>query len=224
MSHTRTYPIEQADRGSARASLAEALGFLCTSEGVEQPFLCEERWLPHEKTSWHESGHATAAVVLPNAHPVSVVTRLPTTDANGSTWRRPDGTMDQFSPQCLFAEAVVSCSGPLAERIACGETYGWGDDVDMIELRLNWIIREPNVALIKKVKRRALEVLHNHWDAVRAVAAALLEKQQLSGSEVEQIVRAHPTALDRETAKLASVIADEFRKLMPKQARRETAL
>ncbi len=223
MNYTRTYPIEPADSGSGRESIAKALGFLSTSEGTEQPFLCEERWLPHEKTSWHESGHATAAVVLPNAHPVSVVTRLPTTDAKGSTWRRPDGTMDQFSPQCLFAEAVTSCCGPMAERIACGETRGWQDDVDQIEMRLNWI-RGSNLPLIKKVKRRAIEVLHNHWDAVRAVAAALLEKRQLSGSEVEKIVQAHPTALDRETAQLASVIADEFRRLMPRRARRETAL
>src|SRR5262249_37819354 len=128
-----------------------------------------------------EASHAVIARVL--GRPVlRVAPRLTT------YWDQPC-TAREF-----YRAAVVTLAGPAAEDRFCGYTRdqraalrcgpGWGPDLRNAMHHLDAI----GVGEFAPVKREAERLVRRHWQAIEAVAEALVERVELSGDEVDALL------------------------------------
>lgn len=197
--------------------IERGLGIVGNSDGMEEPFYPGSEWIYTERASYHEAGHSVASLVLENAQPVQVATRLTTTDADGSTWRYADWDIaKRLSRDVLIDEATVLACGPLAEKIACGDSIAHSSDVDRIERLLFWLPSKASTVLVSEMQKRAKLLLANRWSAVKAVAMALLQEECLTGAEIQRIIDEHPSETQREATEFMDIIKDEFGRALGK--------
>jgi len=84
-----------------------------------------------ENTAYHESGHAVAGGMLPNADPVHKVTIIPRGMALGITWSMPDEDRHSRTKNELLAQITMSLAGRIAEEIRFGDvTTGASNDFE----------------------------------------------------------------------------------------------
>ena len=92
----------------------------------------EERIQDREKklTAYHESGHALAAKLLPEADPLQKVTIIPHGQALGATEQTPDTDRHNFSRAYLYAVIAVQLGGRAAEKLVFNDlTSGSANDL-----------------------------------------------------------------------------------------------
>ncbi len=84
-----------------------------------------------ENTAYHESGHAIAGGLLPNADPVHKVTIIPRGMALGITWSLPDEDRHSQTRNELLAMIKRLLAGRIAEEIKFGDvTTGASNDFE----------------------------------------------------------------------------------------------
>jgi hypothetical protein len=154
-----------------------------------------------ELAAYHEAGHAVISLTL--GIPFKSVMIFPTED--DYSWggyltpirghrSGPDDTQ------------LVDYAGLLAEGRARGCRYGiWSgkDDIEHAEKMYRAMIPKGAAALLSKEEREKADGVHwewvekitkrmvkEHWNEIRAVAEALIDKDLLTMAEVEAIIQA----------------------------------
>ncbi|MFQ6607106.1 MAG: ATP-dependent zinc metalloprotease FtsH [Fidelibacterota bacterium] len=85
-----------------------------------------------ELTAYHESGHALAAKLLPDADPVHKVTIIPRGRALGLTAQLPIDEKHNYAKSYIETRLKVLMGGRVAEQIIFGElTTGGGNDIEI---------------------------------------------------------------------------------------------
>ena len=85
-------------------------------------------------TAYHESGHAIAALHMPDSDPIHKATIIPRGRALGMVMRLPEGDRVSLSRAKLHADLVVAMGGRIAEEIVFGHdrvTTGASGDIKM---------------------------------------------------------------------------------------------
>jgi cell division protease FtsH len=112
----------------ARSDFEEALDQILL--GGERPALRD----PNERrvVAYHESGHALAAWLTPQAEPVHKVTIIPHGRALGVTEQLPSDDRYNYSRDYLLARVLVMLGGRAAEEIVMGDITT-GAENDLVE-------------------------------------------------------------------------------------------
>jgi hypothetical protein len=130
--------------------------------------------------AFHEAGHVLVARALDA--PIKRVSL------------RPDAEyfLDGLVPRATCV--LVALGGPCAqqrhsrftadERAELWETGGWRDDFTKV-LRYHRYQRDGSLA---DAMREARRLVRQHWDAIERVAAALSERGELTGDEVDALL------------------------------------
>ena len=175
---TRAVESLAADQAADRAADAAGPTFTATRRLAAT----EPVWL----ASWHEAGHAVVGHVLGRTVEAAAI-------------RQVGGGQVLFEPCPVDPdrEAVVNVAGAVA--VAHGMTRplprclsAGGDRQKLIDWTRE---REPGSRPIEDSKlfqwaaREAAKVLLAHWPTVRAVATALRERGQLSGADLQTMLR-----------------------------------
>ena len=85
-----------------------------------------------ELTSYHESGHALMAKLLPDADPVHKVTIIPRGRALGLTAQLPIDEKHNYSQSYIKTRLLVLLGGRAAEKLVFNElTTGAGNDIEI---------------------------------------------------------------------------------------------
>ena len=185
--------------------------------------------------AYHEAGHALVALTLPGAtppHKVTIVAR----GASLGHCRSLDGhDRVAFTRSALVDLIAVSLAGRLAETVALGEVSG-GAAADLAQARriarqmvrdeamgegadlMAWpegesaeasrAIEEAERGIISEATERARGVLAAGRDALDRVAAALLEHETVTATEIEHLaaepLARRPEPIDQEQTEGAS--------------------
>jgi ATP-dependent Zn protease len=142
--------------------------------------------------AYHEAGHAVACVVLNITMKKKVaVTIVPDHDSDGSV-RHYGGWTKQRSM------STIAMCGPVAEIVLAGGNTSFGDsDLEKFERHAALLLdcnpdevrAHPRYAELERAEVIiASALLVERWDAVQAVATALLEKKTLTRDEVFDLV------------------------------------
>jgi hypothetical protein len=131
-------------------------------------------------TAIHEAGHAVAGVLM--GLDVGWATVDPAQSLSG-------GPEVGYGPGEPFAEAVCALAGMAAVSIAGGpkdlQVYRWGRDFAEMEKAI--ALLSPPAA--NRVGPFTLELIYQHWDAVRRVSAALQDRPVLGRTELLRLVK-----------------------------------
>ncbi len=166
--------------------------------------------------AYHEAGHAVAAVVL--KLPLERVSIVPSNDSLGECSleatpkcvqdgaRSPTGS-PEYNKMWQYTEnrTVFSFAGPIAEGRAKGRAKGKDITLAALSKTSDWeceVCSEDfeSLAFVRDKAQSELEELlgdkaynlvydSNNWAGVEAVAEALLEEKELSGSKVRKLVQ-----------------------------------
>lgn len=165
--------------------------------------------------AWHEAGHALIGKL--NGKSIPKVTILSTTSgAGGVTFTTPK-QMGLYSVDDLKAEVAELYAGRAAElmllkdknKVTTGASndiekatniikqivtsYGMSDEFGMLNLnQLNVSqtkIIEQEVKLAKEIEARTVETLTVHYEQLKMIAAALLERETLYEADLVQIIK-----------------------------------
>jgi len=133
-----------------------------------------------EQVAYHEAGHAVIAHSFRHN-----ITKLDL-----------DGCTVEIAPTRQAAEEtiVVSLSGGIAARRFSGngaDDGGLGDDkyVRYLALRLSEGRESEATALVDWLRCRATTAVDRHWPQIEEVAGVLLDKKELSGAEIKEVLR-----------------------------------
>jgi cell division protease FtsH len=86
-----------------------------------------------ERTAYHESGHALAGMLIPEADPVRKVSIIPRGMALGVTLATPDADRVSYSREELEAKIKVALGGRAAEEVVYGKiTTGAESDIQQL--------------------------------------------------------------------------------------------
>jgi len=194
--------ITSADVESALATIA--LGRARTSALVDDA----DRAI----TAWHEAGHALVAFVHPQASNPVAVTITPRGPAGGATWT--DNADRAFvSAAAASAQLVVLLAGREAEKLhlagdftsgaasdlkhatelatAMVTEYGMGTRLAVTGASDKAVVAEVN-SMLAAAAQQAGALLASHHDALAALAAGLLDDEDLTGPQVAAIIESHP--------------------------------
>lgn len=154
--------------------------------------------------AYHEAGHAVAAFVLNDeanleskdpavrsrafelygvaalSGPFAELKYSPTTDAD-LAWRG-EWASDALRAKSCAADAVLTLARP-GEPLPKAE-HG------AVMLEMDEALEA--VETLERIQKEAKALVADRWFAISSVAAALLERQSISGDEIEAIVRSHP--------------------------------
>jgi hypothetical protein len=154
-----------------------------------------------ERTAYHEAGHAVAAVLLCCGLKDRGVTIVPYVRVDKDDMGKVKET--QAVGGCSIADGVMDvrevCVALLAGHEAQnifrkGSSHWLGgalDDFAQVEVLLTKEVTADPQLIQKYTKEYAAEakaLLLTHWRAVERLAAALLERQTVSGPEAEELV------------------------------------
>jgi hypothetical protein len=167
-------------------------GFLDTIHKAEQLCLLEP-------IAFHEAGHAVAAWLL--GRTISEVDIVPT------AWhdRESDRTVKKTDGYCKWEpdsgaeeDVVAALAGPVAEA---KHTERRPPKENGVSAAIRQLEPRPQrqQQYMERVRSRAEQLLSDPtaWQAVVALAAELLRKQQLTGQEAEQIIATHTSRATR---------------------------
>lgn len=179
-----------------KAYLSALVGREKEQTGVQMKF--EKR-----VTAYHEAGHALITHLLMPAQKVTHLSILPTNKgAAGFTLSLPEESMFQTKQQ-LLAMMCIALAGRAAEKLVFGEaqvTTGAAGDIRRARTIARKMVQEWEMGetgdtdmeiqqLMKQSADQAGRLLHRHRAALENVACALLEKEHLSGSEFDEIMK-----------------------------------
>lgn len=145
-----------------------------------------------ELTAIHEAGHAAVAHMLGLA--VSQLEIVGSARELGSchTLRLPKG--EPIAREHALEDALlIACAGIVAESLA-QRTEDWDESSPDLNQAVRIALEltgdcEHAHALLLRTRRRLRRALSRHWDAVEALAAALIEARRLDGRAVEEILQ-----------------------------------
>ena len=171
-------------------------------------------------TAWHEAGHTVAALAQPDADDPVTVTIIPRGPSGGATWMGGNDnnflTRDQARAQLttsmagraaeeilLDGEHTQGAAGDLQAATSLAQAmvtqYGMTDfgfaQLDAETLRVGGEVavlahREID-KLIREAHRRAVAVLEDHRELLRALADALLDEETLDSSRIRAVAAEH---------------------------------
>lgn len=160
--------------------------------------------LGQRATAYHESGHAVAAVFfkyLADSDPLTIVAKG---DVLGSVGHQPplmQGCQNRRQLRQLVAQMCVGLyAGLPAQRLVdpcAGDFHGEEDQHQAMNIARDHGVTPRGCLTIDKVyerylqgmKRKAEAFVKRQRPATEALAAALLEKKNMTGAEAMQIVR-----------------------------------
>ncbi|HEV2579917.1 MAG TPA: AAA family ATPase, partial [Ktedonobacteraceae bacterium] len=99
--------------------------------GAERPLVLTEEDI--NVVAYHEGGHALAALMTPDADPITKVTIVPRGQALGVTMATPLDDRYNYSKEYLLAQVVYALGGRAAEQVAIGHiTTGAENDLQRV--------------------------------------------------------------------------------------------
>ncbi len=185
-------------------------------------------------TSYHESGHALLAKLVPKADPVHKVTIVPRGLALGVTHYLPVDERHTYDREYLEGHLICMMGGRVAEKLIYNYvTTGAGKDIEQAtelarkmvcswgmsdrigplgfgrrqeQIFLGREIQQPRdyseataqlidseiKRFVEDAEKKATELLKANMDKLEKLAAALLEKEILDGSEIDRIIGIEP--------------------------------
>ena len=141
-----------------------------------------------ESDAFHESGHATVAVLL--GVPIDAIELLPEGSTPSAKFRFGVVRQDQAD-----LVVIVAKTGLLAELVfnpAARSTPRRQDELIAARAcrgRLDLLFPAPRAEYMQAAELEALRLVAEHYATIRALAQRLLEKGKLSGHEVTDFVR-----------------------------------
>lgn len=167
-----------------------------------------------ELVAWHEAGHALTARLL--GVDIPKVTIIPSTSgAGGVTFINPK-KMGLHSKEELETDIIVSYGGRCAEYVLLGDNdkittgassdiqsatkniysmishYGMTEEFGMLNLPMleidNEIILKKAVNISKELYQKSLNLLIENKETLKLIAEQLIEKETLSGEELDQLI------------------------------------
>ena len=165
-------------------------------------------------TAWHEAGHTVAALRTPHAEPPVAVSIIPRGVAGGVTWT-PGSDSQLLTRDQLRARLVVALAGRAAEEMLLDGEFTAGASSDLEQAtqmaramvdRLGMTERGLSVRgqavsesseneverLLQEAFRTASTLLAENRDLLEATVSALLERDDLGESDIQQLATAHP--------------------------------
>lgn len=152
--------------------------------------------VPRRSVAIHEAGHAVAAIaVRRGVHGATIVPEAEIdgrvrTARFGNTFR-PDIDLPPGHQRLLEAAILVLMAGHEAERID-GRRGRRGDTIDLItaaNLAAHACGSDEEIEALMELQRvRAHNILRLRWNAVLAVAGALLAEKSVSGPRIRALV------------------------------------
>jgi ATP-dependent Zn protease len=152
-----------------------------TSPAAEQPKLViDEQMIA---TAYHEAGHAVVALSLGRSvEKLTIIRNSLRLGAVQIGKGRNSRKQDYFE-----IEALILLAGVVAEARYTGE-YNWdGAQQDLRAVRRLSLARVETIKKAERLERRLLDKTEHHldqpgnWDAVKLVAAELIQSQSISG-------------------------------------------
>jgi hypothetical protein len=137
-----------------------------------------------ERASWHEAGHATAAIIY-NIPIIRVYIDTDTPHLHRGRYRPPPGIG-------LEAICILCCSGSAAEEFFCGPITDGSNQIDY-EMVLHYLSPHFDLLQIEAeiVKHRdaadRLVRTPSVQDRIRLIAAALLERGSLTSEQIFEL-------------------------------------
>ena len=166
-----------------------------------------------EITAWHESGHALAAILTNPENRVTKVTIIPSTSgAGGFAVTIPPERM-YHTKQDLRNQMIVALAGRAAEELYLGAdniTTGASNDIEkatniameyvgkfgmgnsianMLQLQDKTYVAQETDRLLGSLYSHTKELLTPHMGTLTALTHRLLEKETLTGEDIEKIVK-----------------------------------
>jgi cell division protease FtsH len=125
--------------------------------GPERPLLLGEE--DRRRIAYHESGHAILGMVVKGADPVQRVSIVPSGQALGVTYQRPDSDRYNYPEDYLRGRIVSILGGRCAEEIVYGDkTTGAENDIEQAtQLARNMVTRwgmSPRLGMIELAPRQ----------------------------------------------------------------------
>ncbi len=153
---------------------------------------------PEWECAFHESGHAVACFRL--FHRLDYVTIVGTHEYRGcmkgmdADWQeRPMGTPEEQQRAHTAKLATITLAGGAAVEKLLGGMQDVEMDLDLAAVRdLLESVAETNEELdifTDRCWQQARRLVRDEWGSIKTAAAALMERKELSGDDVEEIVR-----------------------------------
>lgn len=137
-----------------------------------------------ERTAYHEAGHLAAAWAMEGTiYEADIIDRAP---INGRAVYGIGG-----GEGATIGRIIAAMAGPEAQRRFAPKFYDGGvDDREGIERKLSTLCRSEDALRIVRnhCALEAARIIQDNWDAVLAVAAALLEHDYLDGDEINAVL------------------------------------
>lgn len=159
----------------------------------------ERNWL--KRIAYHEAGHAVAAFI--EGVPLGPITIIPDGNVQRNLRRRdlgngfrPDVRRAANNRQKIEAEVIATFAGPAAEDAFTGRRnrYAAQDDYPDIKKIASFVCEsdEEMIAYLEWLAIRARRVVtdRRNWEAVKAVAAALLKHETIDAAKARTLIKA----------------------------------
>lgn len=158
-----------------------------------------------EATAHHEAGHAVMAFLL--GHKVRSVTIVPGATPDGEQYQgmvhsTPRGRVDFYSNTPAMRIKIehvimVTLAGDIAQRkFRPRSSRTWhasADRTTAADMALSLCgSGEQTSAFLAWLHIRTRDIIHDRWRVVKSVAAALLERETLTGEELRQVIFGRP--------------------------------
>jgi cell division protease FtsH len=193
------------------------LAFQEQAMGLENP-IEEMEEDQRRQVAYHEAGHAVVQYHLRPDERIVRVSIVRRSEALGYVLPVPNYDIYSLPLRTFLADIMVSMAGHVATKIFLGEYWtGATSDFQQVRGRL-WQLThygffgppldvevQPGMAVVKdqagvvekfwrKLEEQTEEILAKHAAEVHAVAQALLERNDLTGKECIQVIRAASTS------------------------------
>jgi cell division protease FtsH len=179
------------------------------SQLVGSPKLEKAGYESRRLTAYHESGHALASLALQPGHEIAKITIIPSTKGAGGFCVSVPPEKPYITRGEIRAKIIVALSGRAAEDVVFGAdnvTTGAANDIEKAaELARDYVCKfgmsdlgalppgkeaaEKRASeLIEELYAEAKEFARTRRDELDALAGALIEREQMSGRDIEGII------------------------------------
>jgi hypothetical protein len=143
---------------------------------------------PRQPLAIHEASHAVAIHFLEPRGTLSHVTIIPDPE-RGRSGNATLRALAQPSQEAVVNRVVTQLAGAAAEAMWTGDEIGARAHSKVDEATVRQLLATIGPDLFEPLRTRAEEFAVERWSEINTVAAALLERQTLSGTEVANILR-----------------------------------